>query len=248
MRILSLNCRGLGNQVTVNELHGLVKLEVPKIVFLMETRLPVRKLEFLRIKFGMRGCFGVDRKRFGGGFALFWDDSVTVHVQSYSLFHIDVFVFQDEGVPWRFTGFYGHPETGLRSRSWSLLRRLQALSNRPWVVLGDFNEIGELDEKYGRADRGLSQMAGFREVLSDCALSDLGFIGSEYTWSNNREDAGLVRVRLDRGVAMQEWKGLFPQAIIRHLTIVHSDHMGLLLDLVPGLRAAKKIKKETIPV
>jgi hypothetical protein len=142
MRILSLNCRGLGNQVTVNELHGLVKLEVPKIVFLMETRLLVRKLEFLRIKFGMRGCFGVDRKRFGGGLALFWDDSVTVHVQSYSLFHIDVSVFQDEGVPWRFTGFYGHPETGLRSRSWSLLRRLQALSNRPWVVLGDFNEIG----------------------------------------------------------------------------------------------------------
>ena len=41
MRVLSLNCRGLGNQVTVNELHGMVKLEVPKIVFLMETRLPV---------------------------------------------------------------------------------------------------------------------------------------------------------------------------------------------------------------
>ena len=100
----------------------------------------------------MRGCFGVDRKRLGGGLALFWDDSVTVHVQSYSLFHIDVSVFQDEGVPWRFTGFCGHPETGLRSRSWSLLHRLQALSNRPWVVLGDFNEIGKLDEKYGRAD------------------------------------------------------------------------------------------------
>ena len=220
--------------MTVNELHGLVKLEVPKIVFLMETRLLVQKLEFLRIKFGMRCCFGVDRKRLGGGLALFWDDSVTVHVQSYFLFHIDVSVFQDEGVPWRFTGFCGHPETGLHSRSWSLLRRLQALSNRPWVVLGDFNEIEELDEKYGRADRGLSQMVGFREVLSDCALSNLGFIGPEYTWSNNREDAGLVRVCLDRGVAMQEWKGLFSQAIICHLTIVHSDHMGLLLDLVPG--------------
>jgi hypothetical protein len=113
MRALSLNCHGLGNQVTVSELHGLVKMEVPKLVFLMETRLPVRKLEFLRVKLGMCGCFGVDRRRFGGGLALFWDTSVTFHIQSYSPYHIDAHVFQDDGVTWRFTGFYGHPETAL---------------------------------------------------------------------------------------------------------------------------------------
>ncbi len=41
MNVLSLNCCGLGNQATMNELHGLVKSEGPKIVFFMETRLPV---------------------------------------------------------------------------------------------------------------------------------------------------------------------------------------------------------------
>jgi hypothetical protein len=233
MRVLSLNCRGLRNQATVNELHGLVKLEVPQIVFLMETRLPVQKLEFLRVKFGMRGCFGVNRKRFGGRLALFWDACVTLHVQSYSLFCIDAHVFQDDGVTWRFTGFYGPPETGIRTRSWALLRQLHALADWPWVLLGDFNEIVALEEKYGMEDRSLRQMAGFWEVLSDCSLLDLGFIGSEFTWSNNREDEALVRVRLDHGVATQNWKALFPNATVSHLTVVNSDHMGLLMDMAP---------------
>ena len=47
-------------------------------------------------------------------------------------------------------------------------------------------------------------------------------------------DAALVRVRLDRGVANPEWKLLFPNAIVRHIVVASSDHMGLLVDGVPG--------------
>ena len=43
---------------------------------------------------------------------------------------------------------------------------------------------------------------------------------------------------------MQEWKGLFSQAIIRHLTIVHSDYMELLLDLVLGPEQPRRSKKK----
>ena len=47
MKIFSLNCRGLGNPETVGELHNFVRKEGPTIVFLMETWLQVRDLEFL---------------------------------------------------------------------------------------------------------------------------------------------------------------------------------------------------------
>jgi hypothetical protein len=67
---LSLNCRGLGNPQTVNELHELVKRKGPNIVFLMETRLPVRSLEWLRLRLRMKGCMGVERRGLGGGLAL----------------------------------------------------------------------------------------------------------------------------------------------------------------------------------
>ena len=98
MKALSLNCHGLGNPQTVNELHDLVKQKGPNVVFLMETRLSVRSLEWLRVRFRMQGCMGVERSGQGGGLALFWDSSVKVHVQSYSDYHINAEVIQIDGL------------------------------------------------------------------------------------------------------------------------------------------------------
>lgn len=180
----------------------------------------------------MRGCFGVGRRRYGGGLALLWDASLTLHVQSYSQYHIDAHVFQDDGLSWRFTGFYEHPEAALRPRTWELLRKLKDLSNLPWMLLGDFNEIVALEETCGRDDQSLVQMAGFRDVLADCELEDLGFLGPKFTWYQKRDDGALVRVQLDCGVATSTWRLLFPNVTVRHVVVANSDHMGLLLKVV----------------
>ena len=39
MNLLSWNCRGLGNPRSVNALKEVIRIEKPKIVFLMETKL-----------------------------------------------------------------------------------------------------------------------------------------------------------------------------------------------------------------
>ena len=235
MKIFSLNCCGLGNPETVGELHNMVRKEDPKIVFLMETRLPFRKLELLRVRLGMQGRFGVARQGYGGGLALLWDSRVTLNIESYSQHHIDAKVIQEDGLQWRLTGFYGHPEVALRPRSWELLRRLHDGNEEPWMVVGDFNEITSLDEKSGMADRSLPQMAAFRGALSDCSLHDLGYHGPDFTWSNRRGPGTLVRVRLDRSVANPAWSNLFPNSHVDNVIISNSDHMGVLVDLAPSL-------------
>ena len=55
--------------------------------------------------------FVVPCHNLGGGLALLWPSNMSVDVQSYFDDHIDV-IF-DHGVDdaWRFTGFYGDPET-----------------------------------------------------------------------------------------------------------------------------------------
>jgi hypothetical protein len=233
MKLFSLNCRGLGNLETVRELHMLVTKEDPVIVFLMETRLELRCLEFLRVRLGMCGCFGVNRHGFGGGLALLWRSSVSVHVQSYSNHHIDADVVVEDGLKWRLTGFYGHPERGLRGYSWALLRHLCSTRSLPWLVMGDFNEVTSLEEQWGRIERRLPHMAAFRDALADCSLQDLGFQGPAFSWSNRREDGALVRARLDRCVANNDWLLFFPNYQVHHVVFAASDHMGLMVLLNP---------------
>ncbi|XP_028115672.1 uncharacterized protein LOC114313490 [Camellia sinensis] len=79
------------------------------------------------------------------------------------------------------------------------------------------------------AVRNRLQMEDFRQALSDCHLSNMGFIGWKFTWCNNRA-SGLVRERLDRGLVTDEWQTLFPEAHLHTLVSLVSDHSPILVD------------------
>jgi hypothetical protein len=230
MKLLSLNCHGLGNPETVQELQTLVKVEVPQVVFVMETRLDVRSIEWLRIKLGFHGALGVNRARFGGGLALLWSNEVSVQIQSYSPSHIDAEILPNDGASWRFTGFYGNPDHHRRIESWDLLRRLGSDSFLPWMICGDFNEIVDNGEKLGIRSRPQRQMKIFREALDDCRLEDLGYQGPKFTWCNMQNNEDVVFARLDRGVCTREWLHLFPSTKARIIPFVFSDHHAVIVD------------------
>lgn len=83
-----------------------------------------------------------------------------------SIHHIDVWVRSGLGEnAWRFTGFYGWPETHNRHLSWELLAELAGQGQEPWVCAGDFNEILLDSEKKGGRERAVWQMENFREVV-----------------------------------------------------------------------------------
>ena len=110
-------------------------------------------------------------------------------VQSYYEHHIDAII--DHGVDdaWRFTGFYGDPDTVSWENSWSLLRDLSSQFSLPWICLGDFNEMLLATEKQGWLDRPERRMQSFRVALDFCRLKDLGFSGFPFTWCNRRPGA-----------------------------------------------------------
>ena len=41
----------------------------------------------------------------------------------------------------------------------------------------------------------------FRDVIDECSLMDLRFVGLKYTWSKHFEDGHLIWERLDSGMA-----------------------------------------------
>jgi endonuclease/exonuclease/phosphatase family metal-dependent hydrolase len=115
---------------------------------------------------------------------------------------------------------------------WDALRAIKTQSNLPWLVLGDFNEALGQEEHFSQTPREVNQMVAFRKVLSDCNLIDLGFAGVPYIYDNKRRGRANVKVRLDRAVADPNWRDMFADSHVQHLTSPVSDHYPILINIM----------------
>ncbi|CAM8924024.1 unnamed protein product [Rhodiola kirilowii] len=238
MRVFSWNCRGLGRPWIVRALRDAVRSLSPQIVCLIETKKQAAELEGTKFKLGFHCCFGVSSKGRSGGLAMFWGDSVNVEIKSYSHYHIDAVV--KEQSEFRLTLFYGDPSVSNRRESWNLLRQLRRVQGSQWVVLGDFNEILCVKEARGGRQRQNWQIENFIRALEDCNLTDLGFTGYPFTFSNHRVGEAKFQARLDRVVADDEWRLMFPRATVSHIHLHASDHQLILLDTDRKCRMRRK--------
>ncbi|KAL5772990.1 hypothetical protein ACOSP7_012608 [Xanthoceras sorbifolium] len=125
-------------------------------------------------------------------------NSIDVIVRSFNCGHIDCVVRDQDGLQWRFTGFYGDPKQASPEQSLLLLRRLAGMDNLPWIIGGDFNEIMWGDEKMGGLARCGAAMDNFREAIDCSGLMDLSFMGNKFTWCNRQFGGDVIWERLDR--------------------------------------------------
>jgi exonuclease III len=181
MNILSWNCWGLGNPTAVLALHNLVKVQGPKVLFLMETKLDGKKMEVLRVELHFKFCFTVLSRGSSGGLALLWNDPVELTIQNYTQNHIEAHVQVLPSQLWRFTGFYGHPKGHRHRESWALLNKLNGMDQLPRLCMGDFNEILFVDERTGEVLVMYGKMEDINEVVNRCGLLDMGFRGVPFT-------------------------------------------------------------------
>ena len=241
MNCVVWNCRGLGNPRAVQELTVLVCSKDLAAVFIIETWLDDDRLEVIRCKLSFANKLVVPRRNREGGLVLFWKCDLALNIKSFSFCHIDTLINEGTDEVWRFTGFYGAPETQHRMNSWNILRLLHSQSSLPWCCAGDFNELVSLDEKRGGRPRTKSQMQAFRDVLDDCGFQDLGFHGPKFTWCNNRLNGVTVWEWLDKVVVNSEWLIRFQKYRVHHIQGTFSDHMPLWIS--PTLARAHRRRK-----
>ncbi|KAM7261936.1 hypothetical protein ACFE04_021013 [Oxalis oulophora] len=129
----------------------------------------------------------------------------------------------------RCTGFYGNPIVNLRGKSWELLRGLSGISDLPWLVGGNFKEILNQSEKSGGLRRLEGKINNFRQVLHDCNLQEVTASGPFFTWKNNISH-GMILEKLDRVVANDQWRALFPNDVFLNLVSSISDHCPVLVN------------------
>ena len=86
-------------------------------------------------------------------------------------------------------------------------------------------------EKRGNHPHPGSLIEAFRQAVTDCGLSDLGYVGYAYTWERGRGTTRWVEERLDRALVYADWKHLFNQSRLIHLSVSTFDHLPVLLEL-----------------
>jgi hypothetical protein len=70
----------------------------------------------------------------------------------------------------------------------------------------------------------------FKECLDDCGLSDLGFSGPKFTWTNKKEHDSNIQVRLDRDVVNGAFTQMYNDCQVNVITTT-SDHYAIFISL-----------------
>lgn len=70
---------------------------------------------------------------------------------------------------------------------WNNLSSVAPLHKLPQLMLGDFNELLNSNNKLGGNPLNPRRVQMFKECLDSCGMVDLGFHGLRFTWVNKRE-------------------------------------------------------------
>lgn len=139
MKIISWNCQGLGNPLTIQELRALIALERPSIVFLMETKNKATKVESICKKLQFQNLFLENPMGIAGGLALMWNEEVTLTVQRSSKHFIHVQCIESaRNLSMQITFIHASTHLGERIQLWQQLKTFEASQIKSMDMYGRF--------------------------------------------------------------------------------------------------------------
>ncbi|KAF5187888.1 hypothetical protein FRX31_022525 [Thalictrum thalictroides] len=242
MTILSWNCRGADLDSIIEELKKIMVVERPNFVFVSETKCNLVKAQgilhtlyhFVVPSEGLSGGLRVLWKKYFQMRVVFCDSWIIhceVRLDNCTWDYADAEFCRDAyRKDYMMVSFvYASPHFVVRKYQWLNFYQFRPPDDVPWLTIGNFNDIVSKDEKVGGCPFNFTKSHFFIDMIDQCELCDLGFIGSFFTWQNKQYGSRRIWKRLDRGMANVAWKFRFPNMKIFHLTTVSSDHKLLIL-------------------
>jgi exonuclease III len=243
------NCRGAASSAFYRSCKQYLDVHKPEVMVIMETRVDPNKLNKTFKLLGFDFMQHTDCRGFSGGIVVGWksnDVQINVEITDFQFMHLTI-AFMN-GTSWKFTAVYASPREELRKEMWLKLHRISQSISEGWMIAGDFNDITSQAEKQGGAPVSLRRCNNFLDNINDCKLIDLGAVGSKFTWRGPLV-IGHERIfeRLDRAMSNDEWRLMFPEAIVKVLPrIEFSDHHPIIIMLqgIPPLMQRSKFRFE----
>lgn len=117
-----------------------------------------------------------------------------------------------ENKVWLFIVIYGCLIVAEKKQLWSSLCSASGMHDLPWILIGDFNQFLFLNERTKWGIINFNNCNQMRECMNHCQLIDLGTSGLKFTWWKKIDRLNFTRERLDRAVANEAWRTIFPHA------------------------------------
>ncbi|CAM8975881.1 unnamed protein product [Rhodiola kirilowii] len=240
MRTLCWNARGANNNGTIDFFKTILSTHNFSLCGILEPMTGHDNLSHFARKVGFKNYLH-------GGEAnskiwVLWRDSVEVTFIKAGNQFISVSVQTDMNIQYTCTFVYASTSVSVRQNLWHDLLDMSSSITGPWIVAGDFNTISSGSEKKGGAAQAPGSMSDFNEFQMDCGLSDAGYTGSKFTWSNNRSEDHQIWMRLDRVLINGATLAMLPVLKVEHLARIASDHAPLLINLGDSVRRPASFK------
>ncbi|XP_060210412.1 uncharacterized protein LOC132637319 [Lycium barbarum] len=110
-----------------------------------------------------------------------------------------------------------------RQELWDDLTDISNQIQSGWCIGGDFNVILEPSKNIGGKIHRAYKNFDFAACMNRCGLEDAGFVGSNYTWCNNRRLGKRIWKRLDRIIIDDNWPQRF-----RHFWVEQPGFLDLV--------------------
>lgn len=76
-------------------------------------------------------------------------------------------------------------------------------------------------------------------MIRECGLLDFPTHGNRLSWRGRRYGK-IVRCRLERALATEEWHDIFPESHVEYLQMVGSDHRPILATIDSKIQRRRK--------
>ncbi|KAL9682734.1 hypothetical protein QQ045_014541 [Rhodiola kirilowii] len=210
-QILCWNARGINNRGTCDYLSLLIKNHNLGICCILEPKCSHDDLSSLARKMGFDNflnCFPTNTHIW-----IMWPNDYRVSSLAFSIQHITVEIYSEVEDTMMICSFvYAFHHIKLQQKLWEDLGDFSHQVSSPRLLVGDFNTIASWNEKRGGNKKNGKFVRLFNDFMANVGVSNAGFEGSAFTWSNNQDGASRIRERLNRclitGLAMNKFPTL----------------------------------------
>ncbi|XP_021753757.1 uncharacterized protein LOC110719162 [Chenopodium quinoa] len=195
------NVQGVGSREFLITLHEVIKVNKPMVFALVEMHMGGDRALQIADVLNYSGHIRVEAQGFSGGILVYWKpELVTMDSIEQSNQYITMEITRVGETPWFFSAIYASPDPAKRQDLLRDLKDFAARNNKPWPLVGNFNETRYGWERSSSCSNTSRRSTQFNHWVEDNQLIKLEFSGPSHTWALGNSKETHTSARLDCGL------------------------------------------------